>query len=322
MNSGSTGYARGPPACQTPGCNRTTEGGFPNCCRACQPSNGRQHGPRCDARHGFAAQPKQPAVHQPPAHQPPAHQPPVHQPPVHQPPVHQQPPPQQPLPHHMPLGISPQHPPAQQTPAVNVRCQTQGCNRTTEGGCLHCCRTCQNTRGSDHGPRCQKRNLGTSAAPPSPKASSSPPGANAASKAAASLGISPTDLIAQAQAGGGAGAGGGMSLGGIGGSPAFSPPGSGAGIGGFGGAEIGGGFPTGPPKYPSAPPAGGASAQYVPPQTRHLPCGTQGCGRSRAEPQFTHCCRTCGETNGMRHGPRCENLSHGLPAKHGLTPHG
>lgn len=95
--------AAGPPSCKL--CTRTTDGTFPHCCRTCQRSGGKQHGPTCERRNGPA--------------------------------------------------------PTQCDEILQLGTVPAGvcflCARATDGGFPHCCRTCERTGGTSHGPTCESR---------------------------------------------------------------------------------------------------------------------------------------------------------------------
>jgi len=96
----------GPARCAL--CTRSTDGVFPHCCRTCQQSGGKEHGPTCERRQG-------PAPVQPPGGG-----------------------------EILKLGEVP-----------------EGCcflcARATDGVFPHCCRTCGQSGGTQHGPACESR---------------------------------------------------------------------------------------------------------------------------------------------------------------------
>lgn len=101
--------ASGPPSApQCAICTRSTDGVFPHCCRTCQQSGGKQHGPTCERR--------------------------------------QAPPPMAP-----PGGDE----------ILKLGAVPEGCcfvcARATDGIFPHCCRTCEQSGGTRHGPACEAR---------------------------------------------------------------------------------------------------------------------------------------------------------------------
>jgi hypothetical protein len=100
------GQQAGLPRCAL--CTRTTDGVFPHCCRTCQRSGGKEHGPTCERR-------QRPAPVEPPGG-------------------------------HEILKLG----------EVPAGCCFV-CARATDGVFPHCCRMCERSGGTQHGPACESR---------------------------------------------------------------------------------------------------------------------------------------------------------------------
>lgn len=98
--------AAGPPKCAL--CTRTKDGTYPHCCRTCQRSGGKEHGPTCERRQ-----------------------------------------------HQVPVDPAGGHPILKLGTVPAGTCFL--CARATDGIFPHCCRTCERSGGTCHGPTCESR---------------------------------------------------------------------------------------------------------------------------------------------------------------------